>query len=81
MPNDTIKTHGHTTQDGMLNLSVHVGLADVEVAVVIQVSPATSAGEADANGWPKDFFDRVAGSMPELQRAPQGQFEERLTLE
>ena len=35
----------------------------------------------DENGWPEDFFERVAGSMPEQQLAPQGQFEERLTLE
>jgi hypothetical protein len=39
------------------------------------------AAEVDANGWPKDFFKRVAGSMPELEYAPQGEFEERLPLE
>lgn len=81
MSNETIKTHAHTTLDGMLNLSVNVGLADVDVAVVVQVTPLAPGGEVDENGWPKDFFERVAGSMPELQRAPQGQFETRLTLE
>lgn len=81
MSNETTKTHAHTTQDGMLNLSVNVGLADVDVAVVVQVRPLAPAGEVDENGWPKDFFERVAGSMPELQRAPQGEFEERLSLE
>ena len=81
MANDTIKTRGHTTQQGMLNLSVNVGLADADVAVVVQVRPLAPAGEVDKNGWPKDFFERVAGSMPELQRAPQGRFEERLTIE
>lgn len=81
MLNDTIKTHAHTTQDGMLNLSVNVGLADVDVAVVVQVRPLAPAVEVDENGWPKDFFERVAGSMPELSRAPQGEFEERLSLE
>lgn len=81
MSNDTIKTHAHTTQDGMLNLSVNVGLADVDVAVVVQVRPLAAGEEIDENGWPKDFFERVAGSMPELRRAPQGEFEERLSLE
>ncbi|HWX42448.1 MAG TPA: hypothetical protein VN345_14955 [Blastocatellia bacterium] len=81
MLNETIKTHAHTTQDGMLNLSVNVGLADVDVAVVVQVMPLVPAGEVDENGWPKDFFERVAGSMPELHRAPQGHFEERVTFE
>ncbi len=42
---ELIETRAHTTRDGMLNLSVNVGVA-----------------------------------MPELERAPQGQFEERLPL-
>ena len=81
MLNETIKTHAHATEDGMLNVSVNVGLADVDVAVVVQVRPLAAAGEVDENGWLKDFFGSVAGSMPELQRAPQGQFEERLAFE
>lgn len=81
MLNETIKTQGHTTQDGTLNLSVNVGLPDADVAVVVQVRPLAAEGELDENGWPKGFFERVAGSMPQLQRGPQGQFEERLPLE
>jgi len=81
MLNETIEAHGHTTPDGTLNLSVNVGVPDTDVAVVVRVKSLAPAGEADANGWPKDFFDRVAGSMPELRRAPQGQFEQRLALE
>lgn len=81
MVNETIKTRARTTQDGMLNLSVNVGLLDADVAVVVQVRPLPPAGEVDENGWPKEFFERVAGSMPELHRAPQGQFEERLRFE
>jgi hypothetical protein len=81
MSNETIKTHAHTTEDGTLNLSVSVGLPDADVAVVVQVRPlAAPTGELDENRWPKDFFEQVAGSMPDLQRAPQGQFEERLSL-
>lgn len=39
--------------------------------------PPSPVNELDANGWPVNFFERVAGSMPDLQRASQGEFEER----
>lgn len=81
MSRDTIETRAHTTRDGVLNLSVNVGIADADVAVIVQVRPLAAAAEVDANGWPKGFFEGIAGSMPELHRAPQGPFEERLTLE
>lgn len=81
MSNETIKTHARTTRDGMLNLSVNVGLADCDVAVVVQVSPLALATEVDKNGWPKDFFALVPGSMPDLERASQLKFEERVTFE
>jgi hypothetical protein len=81
MLTETIETRAHTTRDGVLNLSVNVGTADADVAVIVQVRPLAPTGDVDANGWPKGFFDRVAGSMPELRRAPQGQFEERPALE
>jgi hypothetical protein len=81
MLNETIETRAHTTRDGMLNLSVNVGVADVDVAVTVHVRPVAKAAEVDANGWPLGFFERVAGSMPDLERAPQGEFEERLPLE
>ncbi len=81
MLKETIETSAHTTRDGMLNLSVNVGVADADVAVVMRVRALAPAADVDANGWPKGFFERVAGSIPELQRAPQGHFEERLPLE
>jgi hypothetical protein len=65
----------------MLKLSVNVGPADADVDVVVHVKPRAPTGEVDANGWPKGYFELVAGSMPELRRAPQGQFEKRLPLE
>ncbi len=80
MSSETFEARAHTTRDGVLNLSVNVGMADADVAVVVQVRPLTT-GEVDAKGWPKGYFDRVAGSMPELERAPQGQFEERPAIE
>ena len=63
---ETIETCGHTTREGMLNLSVKVGVPDADVAVVVHVKPLAVPGEVDANGWPKGFFERVAGSMPEF---------------
>jgi hypothetical protein len=80
MLNETIVTRGHTTKDGTLNLSVQVGAADVDVAVVIHVRALTPAEGVDTNGWPIGFFEQVAGSMPDLQRADQGNFEDRLRL-
>ena len=78
---ETIQTRSHTTQDGWLNLSVNVGLEDADVEVVVQVKPVTPNGRVDENGWPIGFFEKIAGSMPELKRPPQGQFEDRLALE
>jgi hypothetical protein len=81
MLSETVETFARTTADGLLNLRLHVGMADADVAVSVRVTPLRPSGEVDANGWPKGFFDQMAGSMPDLQRAPQGQFEERPPLE
>jgi hypothetical protein len=81
MWNETIETRGHTTRDGTLNLTVKVGAADADVEITVQVRAVTSSDRVDSNGWPVNFFERVAGSMPDLKRAPQGQFEDRLAFE
>ena len=81
MNTGTYETRAHTTRDGKLNISMDVGMADTDVAVIVQVKTLAPAEDLDANGWPKNFFERVAGSMPELRRAPQGRFEERMPLE
>lgn len=80
MLNGTIKTRGHTTSDGKLDLRLDVGLPDTDVVIVAHVKPM-SATDLDENGWPKEFFETVSGSMPELRRWDQGQFEQRLPLE
>ena len=81
METETIETRAHITDDGTLNLSVKVGLPNTDVAVVVHVRSLTPKAELDANGWPKGYFERVAGSMPELKRPPQGHFEERIAWE
>ena len=75
MLNETIKTQAHTTEERTLNLSVNIGLADADVAVVVQVTPLAPVGELDENGWPKGFSEQVAGSIPDLQRGDQGQLD------
>jgi hypothetical protein len=69
MLSETVETIAHTTPDGLLNLSVRVGAADTDVAVSVRVTPLRPSGEIDANGWPTGYFDQVAGSMPNLERA------------
>jgi hypothetical protein len=81
MTSKIIETRAHTTKDGRLNLSVAVDIADVDVAVVVTVTPVAAGSPVDENGWPEGFFDHVAGSMPGLRRASQGDFEERLPIE
>jgi hypothetical protein len=78
---ETIETLAHTTRDGVLNLSFNVGVPDSDVSVTIHVKPVASSANVDANGWPVGYFEKVVGSMPELERAPQGDFETRLPLE
>ena len=50
-------------------------------AVIVQVRAVTPKDRVDMNGWPSDFFERVAGSMPDLQRPSQGNFEDRIAFE
>jgi hypothetical protein len=56
---------GPTTKDGRLHLSVDVEVPDVDVAVVATVTPVHTPSDLHERGWPKGFFERVAGSMPE----------------
>lgn len=81
MWNEIIETRGHTDKDGTLNLTVKVGVVDTDVKVTVQVRTVNPPECVDTNGWTIDFFERVAGSMPDLQRAPQGEFENRLAFD
>jgi hypothetical protein len=81
MLNETIETCGHTTKDGTLNLSIKLGATDADVAVIVQVRAVTPEDRVDTNGGPSDFFERVAGSMPDSQRPSQDNFEDRAAFE
>ena len=80
MLSKTIETRARTTKAGT-NLSIDADVADADVAVVVTATPESSVeSPVDANEWPEGFLDRVAGSMLELCRGPQGDFEARLPL-
>jgi len=81
MATETRETRGHTTREGTLNLSVNVGIPDADVAVVVHVQSLPAPRELDKNGWPVGYFEKVVGSMPDLERGPQGSFEKRLALD
>ena len=71
MATRVIEARAHTTLDGMLQLNMDLGVPDADVTVLVRVMPAPST-RTDANGWPEGFFETIAGSMPGLERAPQG---------
>ncbi|MCY2968451.1 MAG: hypothetical protein NT069_33305 [Planctomycetota bacterium] len=68
------------SRDGMLHLSVPVGLAeaDHEVQVTVEsVAPRQSMSSAEWSAW----IDSMAGSWHgDFERPPQGEFEEREPL-
>ena len=80
MPAETIETRAHTLADGRLELCLHTHAANAEIAVTVVIREVTGNGSANANIWPVGFFDDLAGSMPELHRWPQGEFETRAPL-
>jgi hypothetical protein len=55
MSSHRIETRAHTTREGLLRLDLDIGVADVDVTVVVRVTPA-AVTEVDANGWPIGFF-------------------------
>lgn len=42
-------TRGHTTPEGILNLSIPVGLADLDVSVNLQIKRVQPVGDVDEN--------------------------------
>ena len=80
MPAETIETRAHTMADGRLDLSLHTHAVNAEVAVTVVIREVAGNANTDENGWPDGFFEEVAGSMPELRRWPQAEFEARAPL-
>jgi hypothetical protein len=77
----TIQTTSHVGPDGMLKLSVPVGIVDADVQVTVVVEPMASAqplSGADREEW-RQFVAETAGSIqdPTFFRHEQGEYETR----
>ena len=70
---------GATAEDRLAN---YEGLLPEHITAALAFAAAVvaSATEADENDWPPGYFAKVVGSMPDLERATQGEFETRLPL-
>jgi hypothetical protein len=69
----TIKLDTRVGHDGLLKLELPLAVADTELEVLVVVQPKTK------RGWPRDYFERTAGSLADspIERPPQGEYEER----
>ncbi len=82
----TITLQVHAGADGVLKLEVPVGIADVDYDVVVVCTPRAGSGD-HSNGipqhWQPVFLERVFGGWQgePLERAPQGEYEQRESLE
>ncbi|MDI9640702.1 hypothetical protein QM565_33955 [Geitlerinema splendidum] len=78
----SIKLRSHVGSDGILQLQVPVAHADqdLEVIVIYQAVEVESVKTPEALGWQPGFFERTAGSIPDLERPPQGVSQEREPL-
>ena len=81
MLNETIETSGHTTKDGILNLSIKVGATDTDVAVIVQVRAVTTEDRVDTNGWPIDFLSALPDRCPSCSGRLRATFEDRIAFE
>jgi len=66
-------------KDGILKLEMPIGITDAELEVLLVFTPTTGKTAED---WLPSFFERTFGSIPDFpDRAPQGEYETRNTLE
>ncbi|MBN9518240.1 hypothetical protein J0H58_06930 [bacterium] len=71
--------------DGVLRFAIPAGAGEgrFEVAVVLTPVPAANGVHAPKGlGWPPGYFEKTAGSIPDLtfERGDQGEYEARETL-
>jgi hypothetical protein len=81
-----IRLNSRVGADGTLRLEVPVGLANAEVEVVIIIQarrPGPAESSPESRGWPPGFFEETAGCLRDdpIERAPQGEYEVRESLE
>jgi hypothetical protein len=71
--------------DQLLHLSIPVSEGRCNYRVVVslekQVEAASTLPTKTGHGWPEGYFDRTYGGwIGELERAPQGEYENRESL-
>jgi hypothetical protein len=85
MSAELIRMNGRSDANGQFVVALDVGVPNADVSVEVRVANRSGRpGEEDSTApdeWPPDFFERFAGSMPDLRRWPQGNFEDRPSFE
>jgi hypothetical protein len=79
----TITLNSHVGADGVLDLKVPVDFKDTDLEVTVTVkaiSPKLDRNLGVEMGWPEGFFADTAGSIPDLERPPQGDYDVREAL-
>lgn len=82
----SITLRSHVGEDGILQISVPIGMIDVDLEVMVIVQPIVkteSAKTPEELGWPPGFFERTFGAWEgePLIRGDQGELQEREPLE
>jgi hypothetical protein len=74
---ETLHLSQRTGKDGVLRVSVPLGMpdADYDVVLVVQPKPANSAASPEELGWPSGYFDATFGSITDetFARPAQGE--------
>ena len=72
----SIQLRARTEEDGTMSLTVPTPLPcrDVEVTITYRTLPEEPL---DDMGRPVGWIERTAGSIPDLERLPQGEYEVR----
>jgi hypothetical protein len=79
MSEKVIELHETSGADAIVRVAIPVDEATKGYRLQIRIVPEPSPPvERDANGWPVGFFENTAGKwIGELERDPQGEYEER----
>lgn len=73
-------------KNGILKLETLIGMPNTDVEVVLVVNPLKKSSKSisvkKCSEWPKGFFERTFGSIPDFPlRESQGEYEVRDNLE
>jgi len=81
----SINLRSHVGEDGILQLSVPIGMTNVDLEVMVIVQPIVkteSAKTSEELSWPPSFFEQTAGALADdpIVRGEQGEYEVREEL-